>query len=77
MIIRKPLLDECLQCVKEPTNEVVKNAVAVLWCVLILNVNMRWLAMCNRNLHDCINVSIPVPLRFGHLCYWETRQPWR
>ena len=30
MIIWKPLIGECLQCVKEPTNEVNKNAVAVV-----------------------------------------------
>ena len=30
MIIWSPLVCECLQCVKEPTNEVDKNAVAVV-----------------------------------------------
>ena len=35
--------------------------------VLILTVQEKWLSMCNRNLHDCIDISIPVPLRFGHL----------
>ena len=35
--------------------------------VLILTVEDKWLSMCNRNLHDCIDISIPVPLRFGHL----------
>ena len=30
MIIWKLLVGECLQCVKEPTNEVDKNAVAVI-----------------------------------------------
>ena len=32
--------------------------------------------MCNRILHDCIHVSIASPLRFGHVCNRETRQPW-
>ena len=35
--------------------------------VLILTVEEKWLSMCNRNLHNCIDNSIPVPLRFGHL----------
>ena len=35
--------------------------------VLILSVEEKWLSMCNRNLHDCIHISIPVPFRFGHL----------
>ena len=30
VIIWKPLLGECLQCEKEPTNEVEKNAIAVV-----------------------------------------------
>ena len=30
MIIWKPLVGDCLQCVKEPTNEMCKNAVAVV-----------------------------------------------
>ena len=32
MIIWKPLVGECLQCEKELTNEVDKNAVAVVVC---------------------------------------------
>ena len=51
--------------VKEPTNEKDKNAVVLVG--IILTVKMRWLAMCNRNLHDDIHVSIPAPLRLGHL----------
>ena len=49
----------------------------LLWFVLILSVKKRWLAMCNRILYDCIDVSIPAPSCFGHLCNWEMRQPWR
>ena len=30
MIIWKPLVGNCLQCVKEPTKEIDKNAVAVV-----------------------------------------------
>ena len=30
MIILKPLIGQCLQCLKEPTNELDKNAVAVV-----------------------------------------------
>ena len=48
----------------------------MLWFVLILTVKKRWLALCNRNLHDCIYVSIPAPLRFGRIFNRETRQPW-
>ena len=40
----------------------------LLWFVLILTVKKSWLAMCKRNLQDCIHVSIPALLRFGHLC---------
>ena len=28
--------------------------------------------MHNRNLHDCIHISIPFPLRFEHLCNTST-----
>ena len=49
----------------------------LLWFVLILSVKKRWLAMYNRILYHCIDVSIPAPLRFGYLCNWEMRQPWR
>ena len=30
LISCKPLVTQCLQCVKEPTNEVIKNAIAVV-----------------------------------------------
>ena len=33
-----------------------------------------WLTICNRNLNDCIHVSIPISLRVGHLCNLETCQ---
>ena len=33
-----------------------------LWLVLILTVEEKWLSIYNRNLHDCIHISIPVPL---------------
>ena len=49
----------------------------LLWFVLILTVKERWFATCNRNLHDCVHVSIPAPLCFRHPCNWEMRQPWR
>ena len=49
----------------------------LLWFVLILSVKKRWLAMCNRVFYDCIDVSIPALLCFGHLCNWKMRQPWR
>ena len=42
--------------------------------VLILTVEEKWLSMSNKNLHDCIHISIPEPLRFGHLCNRKTRQ---
>ena len=31
--------------------------------------------MYNKNLHNCVDISIPAPLCFGHLCNWEIRQP--
>ena len=74
MIIWKPLVGEFLQYVKEPTNEVDKNVVAVLRTNFHCKEEV---VICNRNLHDCIHVSIPAPMRFGDLCNWETRQPWR
>ena len=44
----------------------------LLWFVLIRSVKRGdW-----PYFFDCIYVSIPAPLRFGHLCNWETRQPW-
>ena len=27
--------------------------------------------MYNRNLHDCIDISIPALLSFGYLCNWK------
>ena len=33
--------------------------------------------MCNRNLHDYIHISIPVPLRFEHLFKWKISQSCR
>ena len=27
--------------------------------------------MCNRNFHDCIHISILIPLRIGHFCNWQ------
>ena len=62
MKISMSLVDECLQCVKEPTNDGDKNDVAVV--VLILNVKKRWLATYNRNLRYCCCVSIPTQLSF-------------
>ena len=29
--------------------------------IIILTVKNRWLAVCNRNLHDSIHASIPAP----------------
>ena len=55
MIIWKSLVGECLQCVKVLI-KVDKNAVTVV--LLILTLKNRWLAMTNRNLRDCVHVSI-------------------
>ena len=73
MIIWKPLVGEFLQCVEKLTNEVEKNTVAVV-CANS-HYKRRWLAVCNR-LHDCIHVSIPALLSFGHICNCETCQSW-
>ena len=43
-----------------------------LWFVLILTVQEKWFSMYNRNVHDCIHISIPVPLHFGYLYNWKT-----
>ena len=56
MIIWKPLVGECLQCVKEPINKVEKNTVAVA-CI---NSYCKEEPICNINLHDSIYVlSLP------------------
>ena len=47
------------------------------WFVLFLTVKKRWLAMCNKNLHECGHISIPVPLHFEHLFNWKISQSWR
>ena len=40
-----------------------------LWFLLILTVEEQWLSMWNRNLHDCIHISIcPIAL-------WTSLQP--
>ena len=49
---------------KEPTNEVDKNAISVA-CTNSHCKEEVVLATCSRNLHDWILVSIPVPLQFG------------
>ena len=63
MIIRKPLVGECLQCLKKPTKEVDKYTVAVVRT----NAHCKVEVVGNRNLHDCIHVPISAPLRFEHL----------
>ena len=45
MILQKPLVGECLQCVKQPTNTVDKNTVNVVR-TNVLTVKKRWLAIC-------------------------------
>ena len=57
--------------------EKARQRMLLLWFVLILAVKKWWLALCKINLHDCMHVSLPTSLRFGHLCEWETRQQWR
>ena len=62
MIIWRPLVGQCLQCVKEPTNKVGKNTVAVV-CT---NPYCKEEAVdhAQKNLQNCIHISIPVQLRF-------------
>ena len=62
----KLLTDECFQCIKEPTNEVEKNAFAVLYSYSYDKEDV--FPICNKNPHDCIHVFIPVLLHFGHDC---------
>ena len=59
---------------KESTNEVDKNT-AVSVIRTIPTVKKRWLAMKDKNLHDCIHVSLLAVLRFRDLCNMETPQP--
>ena len=67
---------EWLQYVKKSTIGVDENTVAVV-CT-----NFRYKRIGGRpcaaeHLHDCIHVSIPVPLPFGHTCNCETCQRWK
>ena len=73
MIIWKPLVDECLQCVKEPSNKVGKNAVSLVRTNS--HCKREVLSMYSRNLHYCIHISMAVSLSSGHLCNWKTCQP--
>ena len=74
MIIWKPLVGKCLQCVKQPTNELDKNVIDVV--LTNSHCEKRWLAMCSRSLLDCIHVSIPAPLHFGYHGDCEMRRSW-
>ena len=58
---------------KEPINELDK--MLFLGLALIHNVMKKWLSMFNRNLHNCIHISVPVPLHLEHFCNWKERQP--
>ena len=68
------LVGECLQYVKKSTNEMEKNAVAVV----------RTYSHCEEELvdHVQLNISMAVSmfLSLPHcsldICNWETRQPW-
>ena len=70
MIFWKPLVGKCLQCMKEPTNGLEKNAVAMV------RPNSHCKGEVVGHVSLIVSVSIPALLRFGHLCNWETRQPW-
>ena len=47
------------------------------WLVLILTVKIDGWQCGTKHLIDSIHVSIPAPLRFGHLGNWETSQTWK
>ena len=48
-----------------------KRRMLLLWFVLILTVKKKVVAICNRNINDCILVYNPASLHFGHLCNWK------
>ena len=75
MIIWKQLVRECLQQVKEPINADNKNAVPVVRSDS--HCKGEVVALVRQKFHNCIHSSIPIPLRFGHLCNWKICQPWR
>ena len=74
MIIWKPLVGEILQYVEKLTNEVEKNTVAVV-CTNSHYKKDGW-PCATDYLRDCIHVSIPALLSFGHICNCETCQSW-
>ena len=55
----------------------------LLWFVLILTVKKRWFALGNRNLHDCIYVSISCSvalwtyLQLGNASTMEVNTDWK
>ena len=65
-----PLVGECFQYVREPTNE--EDAISVACnnfhskeeVVDLVQPKSPWLILFLLHLH------------FGHFCNWETRQPW-
>ena len=73
MIIWKPLTGEYLQYLKNPTKEVAKNTVDVVRTNSQRKEEL--VGHVQQKPHGCNRVSIPSPLRFGHLCRWKMRQP--
>ena len=70
--IREPdVVGECLQYVKKSTNEAEENTVVVVYTNSHYKTRNGW-PFVTEHLHDSIHVSMPVPLRFGHICKRET-----
>ena len=59
MIIWKPLVDKCLQCVKEPIDEVGKNAIVV--ARTNSHRKQELLAMCNMNISMTVSIFLYLP----------------
>ena len=75
--IKEPdVVGECLQYVRKSTNGVEENTVFVVYTNSHYKRRNGW-PCATEHLHDSIHVSLPVPLRFGHICKCETCQPWR
>ena len=60
MIIWKPLVDKCLQCVKEPIDEVGKNAIVV--ARTNSHRKQELLAMCNMNIPMTVSIFCICPI---------------
>ena len=70
------VVGEYLEYVKKSANDVEENTVAAV-CPNSHYKRIDSWPFATEYLHDCIHVSIPASLSFGHICNCETYQPLR